>query len=108
MNFNWMKKQVDNSYSSALRIIGWIYIVLGAIGAVVLGNTFPGYYYDFNFLVFFATLFGVGLFGALVLGLAEIIRLLNDNRRLLATVVGKDLDSNGNYNFDTIDELPEL
>lgn len=109
MDFNWMKSQEKNSYSDALRIFGWIYIFLGLIGALVLGNTFKTYYGEFNLPIFLGVIFGVGLFGVLILGLAEIVRLLNDNRRLLAVIASGDLKTNANNSNDTVDdELPEL
>lgn len=109
MDINWMKNLEDNSYSKALRIFGWVYIGLGVIGSFVIGNTFQTYYGDFNFALFLASLFIAGLFGALILGLAEIIRLLNDNRRLLASIAqGNDLNPANNIAKSIDEELPEI
>ncbi len=108
MDFNAMKKKEDNIYSVSLFIMGFIYIILGVIGAFVLGDKFETRYGDFNLAVFSAALFCVLLFAALILGLAEIIRILNDNRRLLATIACKETDPADNNNIDMGDELPEL
>ena len=109
MDFNWMKNKVDNSYSNALKVFGWIYIVFGVIGAFVIGYTSPTYYGGFNYAMFFATLFSVGIFGIILLGLAEIIKILNDNRLILASIAqGNNLDSENNNVKPIEEELPEI
>ena len=86
MDLNKIKNKSDNFYSQALFFIGWGIIVLGVIGSIVLGNTYTTYYGDFNFAIFLVGVISTAMSGFVILGLAEVISILNDNRRLLATM----------------------
>ena len=110
MDLNKIKNKSDNFYSKALFVLGWIIIVLGVIGSFVLGSSTAGYYSDFNGTVFFAGLFTTAISGFLILGLAEIISILNDNRRLLAAMTqNNEVPSGSNAAVNSIaEELPEI
>jgi len=106
MDFNKMKNKSDNFYSQALFVLGWVIIVLGVIGSFVLGSDS----YEFNGTIFFIGLFSTAISGFLILGLAEIISILNDNRRLLASIAqGGGVTSGDSPNASTlVDQLPEI
>jgi len=112
MDLNKIKNKSDNFYSQALFGLGWVVIVLGIIGSFVLATSYSSYYSDFNGTVFFIGLFSTAFTGFLILGLAEIISILNDNRRLLAAMTQNvDKPSIGNdsaMNNSIAEELPEI
>ena len=109
MDLNKMKNKSDNFYSQALFIIGWGVIVLGVIGSIVLGNTYS-YYGDFNFAIFLVGVISTAISGFLVLGMAEVISILNDNRRLLAAMTqnAENPATNSSASNAIAEELPEL
>ena len=111
MDLNKIKNKSDNFYSKALFFIGWGVIVLGVIGSIVLGNTYTTYYGDFNFALFLVGVISTAMSGFLILGMAEIISILNDNRRLMATMTQNSENPSTGTNSSTnsiADELPEL
>lgn len=111
MDLNKIKNKSDNFYSQALFFIGWGIVVLGVIGSIVLGSTYADYYGEFNFALFIVGVISTAMSGFLVLGLAEVISILNDNRRLLATLTQNNDISQGSSKSATksiAEELPEL
>lgn len=111
MDLNKIKNKSDNVYSQALFFIGWGVIVLGVIGSVVLGKTYTNYYGEFNFAIFLVGVISTVMSGFLILGLAEIINVLNDNRRLLATLTQNNEFTQGSgisVAKSIAEELPEL
>ena len=112
MDLNKIKNKSDNFYSQAFFFIGWGTIVLGVIGSIVLGKTYNTTYYgDFNFTIFLVGVISTAISGFVILGLAEIISILNDNRRLLATMTQNNeitAGSTGSIESSIAQELPEL
>ena len=110
IDFNKMKNKSDNFYSKALFIIGWGIIVLGVIGSFVLGNTYTDYYGDFNGALFLVGLISTAMSGFLILGLAELISIQNDNRRLLASLAqeGGKMPTDNSNSSSIAEELPEI
>ena len=111
MDLNKIKNKSDNFYSQALFFIGWGVIVLGVIGSIALGNTYTTYYDEFNFVIFLVGLISTIMSGFLILGLADVISIVNDNRRLLATLTQSNeitQGSNKNIAKSIAEELPEL
>lgn len=111
MDLNKIKNKSDNFYSQALFAIGWGVIVLGVIGSIVLGSTYTTYYGDFNNAIFLVGVISTAVSGFLILGLAEVISISNDNRRLLATLTQNDeiaQGSNKSVVKSIAEELPEL
>ena len=112
MDLNKIKNKSDNFYSQALFIIGWGIVALGAIGSIVLGRTYTDYSGEFNFAIFLVGIFSTAMSGFLVLGLGEVISILNDNRRLLAAMTqNSDKPSAGKdsaLNNSIAEELPEI
>jgi len=105
MDLNKIKNKSDNFYSKALFVLGWIIIGLGTIGSFVIASSS----YEFSGTIFFACILSVALAGFLILGLAEIISILNDNRRLLAAMTqGNVASSPGSARNSIAEELPEL
>ena len=110
MDLNNIKNKSDNFYSKALFFIGWGIVVLGVIGSFVLGSSYSGYE-EFNYALFLVGIISTAMSGFLVLGLAEVINILNDNRRLLATMMQNNeimADSTESIESSIADELPEL
>jgi len=106
MDLNKIKNKSDNFYSQALFALGWVIIILGTIGSLVISSD---YYGDFNGTIFFICIFSTAISGFLILGLAEIISLLNDNRRLLAAMTQNTDNQTGSGAAASIaEELPEI
>ena len=111
MDLTKIKNKSDNFYSQALFFIGWIVIVLCVVGSIVLGNTYADYYEDFNFALFLVGIITTAMSGFLILGLAEVISIMNDNRRLLATLTQNNESAQGSGKSvakSIAEELPEL
>ena len=109
MDLNKIKNKSDNFYSQALFTLGWIILVLGGIGSIVLGASTAEYYDEFNIAVFFVAALSTAVSGFLILGLAEVISILNDNRRLLAAMTQNTDDPTGSNAAAAIaEELPEI
>ena len=101
----------ENFYAKVLLIMGWVIIILGLIGSIVLGNTFLDRNYNFNFLVFLYSALSCAVFGFLVLGLAEIVRILHDNNMLLTTISNNNIETPKSLVSSSntiIEELPEI
>lgn len=100
----------DNTYAGALRFMGWAVIVLGLIGAYTLGSTYTTYYGDFNSSIFIIGAVSSIMSGLLILGIAEIVRILHDSRHYLSIIAGIGSEPNNvSANMNTIsEELPEL
>lgn len=106
MDFKRMKNKSDIFYSQALFVLGWIIIGLGTIGSIGLAISA----YDYKGTILFVGLLSTAISGFLILGLAEIINILNDNRRLLATMTQNNEIIGGESSVakSIADELPEL
>lgn len=111
MDLNKLKNKSDNFFSKALSVLGWLIMALGVIGSIILGSSTASYYDDFNVIVFLIGIFSTAISSFLILGLAEIISILNDNRRLLAamnqTSEGSNI-SNDSIASSIVEELPEI
>ena len=111
MDLNKIKNKSYNSYSQVLFFIGWVIIILGVIGSIVLGKTFTTHYGDFNFAVFLIGVILTAMSGFVIIGLAEVISILNDNRRLLATMtLNTEIAAESSVSIESsiAQELPEL
>lgn len=106
MDLNKLKNKSDNLYSQALFALGWLIVGLGIIGSFFLASAS----YDFNGTIFFIGLLSSALSGFLILGIAEIINILNDNRRLLAAMTHNSEMTAGTdtVSKDIAEELPEI
>ena len=86
MDLNKLYNKNNNIYSKVLFVLGCLVTGGGVLSSFILGSATATYYDDFNWTVFFAVLFAAAISGFTILGLAEIINILNDNRRLLASI----------------------
>lgn len=89
------KASRDNSVATALYYLGWVVIVAGTIGAFGLISIIG----DF----FIAFLFASLVSGTLILGIAEIIFILDDSRRRLYLLTESKSDNEAEP-----EKLPEL
>ena len=90
-----------NKYSNLLFIVGGITLVAGVFGSFALGGALS-IGWEFNTSVFVAGTFGSVVLASILLGLGEIINILDDSRNLLKKLIDKPEDSVPN------DELPEI
>lgn len=106
MDFNKLKNKSDNFYSQALTVLGWIVLVLGFIGSMVLASNS----YEYGTTIFFTGLLTTAISGFIILGLSEIISILNDNRRLLASIAqgGSSNPADASNAYGISDQLPEI
>ena len=113
VDFNKMKDS-DNAYAKALFIVGWGIIVLGVIGSIILATSFGSYDYSgygggFNGALFLVGLVSTAVSGTVILGLGEAIRILDDNRRLLAKSIQTEDGIPGDSKTGVYDsQLPEI
>lgn len=101
MDLNKIKNNSDNFYSKALFYLGWTIMGLGVLGSIILGSEYDG-------VMFFVGIFSTAISGFMILGLGEIINILNDNRRLLAAMTQNTDSSVGPNTASIADELPEI
>jgi len=87
---------MDNRIGNLCQITGWIIMIAGFFGGIVLGNAYEivevGYYggirsSTFNVAAMIYTWISVFIMGVLLLGLAEIIQLLERMRQDAKTIL---------------------
>lgn len=71
-----------NFYSKALKVIGWIVLIAGVIGSVMLGDQFR-IKWSYNYGVCAAGIISSVILAFILLGVGEIINILEDNRSYL-------------------------
>ena len=100
----------ENKYAIALSIMGWIIMVGGVIGAGVLGSEYRANYWSYNWTVFWVAALSSVMSGLLVLGIAEIIKILHDSRKYLRKLAQEpSITSNRNSNTGVeSSELPDI
>lgn len=81
-----MKKKA-NSYASALNLTGWLILVIGLIGSFYLGDVFS-IEWNYNYGVLLAGALSSTCAGVLLLGLGEIIKILDDSRNHIRKIAG--------------------
>lgn len=80
-----------NPYTRGLNVIGFTTLFVGIIGSFYLGDLFS-IGWDFNYGVFLAGAFASTFTCVLLLGLGEIINILDDNRIFLRKIAGDTSD----------------
>lgn len=74
-------EEANNNVATVLKVIAWIIYIGGFIAGIVLGNVGnTSYHSDFSFPLAFGCWGAVFVSGTLVLGFAEIIKLLTEIR----------------------------
>ena len=94
-----------NPYTRALNVIGFTTLFVGIIGSFYLGDLFS-IGWDFNYGVFLAGAFASTCTCVLMLGLGEIINILDDNRNFLRKIAG-DTSDIGDTSDQREDEFEE-
>ncbi|MCR4601763.1 MAG: hypothetical protein K5767_08595 [Clostridia bacterium] len=89
------KASRDNSIATALYYLGWFVIVAGTIGAVGMISIIGAF--------FIVLLYSGFASGALILGIAEIIFILDDSRKRLYLLTESKSDNEAEP-----EKLPEL
>lgn len=82
VDLNQFKSTSNNFYSKVLYYIGWGIVILGTIGSLVLASDS----YQGGFIIFLIGFLTSLLSGFIILGLSEIINILDDNRKLLTSM----------------------
>ncbi len=90
-----------NIYSQALIVVGWLVLVVGVIGSIFLGDSMRTGW-EYNTSICIAGILCSGIFALLLLGLGEIINILDDNRKFLKKLANPPEVSAPE------DELPDL
>ena len=97
-----------NPYTRALNVIGFTTLFVGIISSFYLGDLFS-IGWDFNYGVFIAGAFASTCTCVLMLGLGEIINILDDNRNFLRKIAGDTSDQKENefHEYETEYETEE-
>ena len=100
----------QNTFARLLFIAAIAVIILGFIGSIVLGKAYG--YYGFNVGLFFGGLVSTLITGFIILGLAEMVNILDENRNLLKKIADSNTgvtNVSNNSNANTISsQLPEI
>ena len=100
----------QNTFARLLFIAAIAVIILGFIGSIVLGKAYG--YYGFNVVRFFGGLVSTLITGFIILGLAEMVNILDENRSLLRKIADSNTgvtNISNNSNVNTISsQLPEI
>ena len=97
-----------NPYTRALNVIGFTTLFVGIISSFYLGDLFS-IGWDFNYGVFIAGAFASTCTCVLMLGLGEIINILDDCRNHLRKIAGDTSDQKENefHEYETEYETEE-
>ena len=87
IDLNKFKSKSSNLYAKVLYYIGWGTVILGTIGSINLASEA---YNGTIFLIGFLTSL---ISGFLILGISEIINILDENRKLLSSMMSNDVNS---------------
>ncbi len=109
MDLNKIRNTGENKYSKALINLGWVEIACGIFNSFLLFIYFSsiGATGGMEIMVFLVCLGATAMAGLSFFGLAEVITILHDSRRLLAEMVQNNNVVDGSAG--SIDEeLPDL
>lgn len=71
-----------NSVSSILKIVGWIILMIGFIGSIILGSSVHfDNSSDFNYAIMIVGCMSTGISSLVLFAFAEVIQILHDIRR---------------------------
>lgn len=80
--------QIYNAIANILKFIGWIVILVGFIGGIILGRNIYEYgHYEFNYVAMLITWLSCGISAILFFALGEIIQILHDIRLKVYTKI---------------------
>ncbi len=98
---------MDNKTGMALKWTGWIIMIVGIIGSIILGDQLR-VDWSYNLSVCIAGILSSTVFGLVLIGFGEIIGILDDNRKYLKKLTKASRESQSDPHETLMEELPDL
>lgn len=93
---------MDNKIGSALKTIGWLILAVGSVGAFAIGGM------GSSLILFLACVFVSVIFGLFMVGIGEIVCILDDNRKYLSILTKTAPEARFSVQEKMSNELPDL